>query len=227
MCFRLLLWSTNNLLKFNQPIEIHFSKGDQKKIFKKCFRKFIPNFVSSDNTSKPFYQTDSPWNGWCLSCLSFCPFFFFILAFHFCCSSTRLSQQCQKGPDLPKTAAVNKIQPLIWVFLSRLCWVYFAILERWLLFQSALPLISQLSKAAKFVLAVFSFWAFSGQVFQLFLSCPVWYPGINTPRHTNTHTHALVYPESWTQCCFHVIRVLKYFFHSSLKEHLTFLMRSL
>lgn len=205
----------------NQPIEICFSKGDEKKRKKKkCFRKFIPSFVSSDTTSKPLCQTDSPWNGWCLS---FCLFFFcFFLAFYFCCSLTRLSQQCQKGPDLPQTAAVNEIQPLIPVFLPRLGWVYFAILERWLLFQSALPLISQLSKAAKFVLAVFSFWAFSGQVFQLFLSCPVWYPGINTPRRTHTHTHTLVYPE----CCFHVIRVLKYFFHSSLKEYLTFLMPS-
>lgn len=148
-------------------------------------------------------------------------FFFFLWLFIFVVLWQDYLSSVRKDLPYPKTAAVNEIQPLIWVFLPRLGWVYFAILERWLLFQSALPLISQLSKAAKFVLAVFSFWAFSGQVFQLFLSCPVWYPGINTPRHT--HTHMLVYPESWAQCCcFHVIRVLKYFFHSNLKEYLAF-----
>lgn len=179
MCFRILLWSTNklpiSLLKFTFPKET-------KKKKKKCFRKFIPTFVSSDTTSKPLYQTDSPMK-W-LVCVSL--LFFFFLAFHFCFSLTGLSQQCQKGPALPKTAAVNEIQPLIRVFLPRLAWVYFAILERWLLFQSALPLISQLSKAAKFVLAVFSFWAFFWTSVSTlpFLSCL-----ISRDKHTRTHTH--------------------------------------
>lgn len=167
----------------NQPIEICFSKGDQKKKKRNALGSSF-RVLFFRHHLKAALPNRFPLK-WLLSV--FLSFFFFFLAFHFCCSLTRLSQQCQKGPDLPKTAAVNEIQPLIRVFLPRLGWVYFAILKRWLLFQSALSLISQLSKAAKFVLAVFSFWAFSGQVFQLFLSCPVWYPGINTPQHTHTY----------------------------------------
>lgn len=187
MCFRLLLWSTNklpiSLLKFAFPKETK-RKEKKRNVLGSSFRVL---FLQTPPQSHFAKQIPPEMAGVRL----FVFFFFcFFLAFHFCCSLTRLSQQCQKGPDLPQTAAVNEIQPLIPVFLPRLGWVYFAILERWLLFQSALPLISQLSKAAKFVLPVFSFWAFSGQVFQLFLSCPVWYPGINTPRRTHTHTHA-------------------------------------
>lgn len=168
----------------NQPIEIHFSKGDQKEkknnVLGSSFRLL---FLQTPPQSHFTKQIPHEMAGVCLSPF-FC--FCFFLAFHFCCSLTRLSQQCQKGPALPKTAAVNEIQPLIRVFLPRLAWVYFAILERWLLFQSALPLISQLSKAAKFVLAVFSFWAFFWTSVSTlpFLSCL-----ISRDKHTRTHTH--------------------------------------
>lgn len=216
MCFRLLLWSTNklpiSLLKFAFPKETK-RKEKKRNVLGSSFRVL---FLQTPPQSHFAKQIPPEMAGVRL----FVFFFFcFFLAFHFCCSLTRLSQQCQKGPDLPQTAAVNEIQPLIPVFLPRLGWVYFAILERWLLFQSALPLISQLSKAAKFVLAVFSFWTSVSTL--PFLSCLI-SRDKHTQAHTHTHTHMLVYPE----CCFHVIRVLKYFFHSSLKEYLTFLMPS-
>lgn len=152
-----------------------------KEIKKKWFRKFIPSSISSATSSKPrFTKPDSPRKCCCLS------LFNYYFAFLFCCSLTRLSSLCQKGPRVTKTAAVNNIQSPIGVFLLRLVWVYFAVLETWLLLQSTLPLIFQLSKAAKFVLAVFALRGFAGQVLLLFLSCSVWYLGINTPGHIHT-----------------------------------------
>lgn len=94
----------------NQPIEICFSKGDEKKRKKKkCFRKFIPSFVSSDTTSKPLCQTDSPWNGWCLS---FCLFFFvvsfwlfiFVVLWQDYLSSVRKDLTYPKQPQLTKSS---------------------------------------------------------------------------------------------------------------------------
>lgn len=84
--------------------------------------------------------------------LLFTPFCFSFLLF-----ADRAIVAVSKRPPLTKTAAVNNIQSLISVFLLRLREVYFAILERWLLLQSALPLILQQSKASKFGLAVFAF----------------------------------------------------------------------
>lgn len=103
----------------NQPIEICFSKGDEKKRKKRNVlgSSFRVLFLQTPPQSHFAKQIPPEMAGVRLFVFfSFC----FFLAFHFCCSLTRLSQQCQKGPDLPQTAAVNEIQPLILVFLPRL-----------------------------------------------------------------------------------------------------------
>lgn len=90
-----------------------FSKETGEKTV--SFRKFIPSFVPSDSSSKPGFAKQIP-----PAMAGVCSSFFPVLAFHLCCSLTRLSEQCQKGPHVTKTAAVNNIQPLISLFLLRL-----------------------------------------------------------------------------------------------------------